>query len=104
MKIEFEFDRAEIEKKGYQVSDITNLVKRSFSVKQYPCVEDGAVLAFTDNGNANDFCGMWAIITKLINTNWFSKFTSACRWFDDEETEAEDVLAQAWKLTGRKLA
>ncbi len=67
-------------------------------------MEDSEVLAFTDNGEKKDYTNMWAIITKLMDSNWFIPSASSCSWYDDDNAEAEDVLTQAWKFEKRKLS
>lgn len=101
MKIEFTFNTAAIEKQGYKVQDIHNIIKKNFEKKGLPCVSEDDVLAFSDKGGKYDFSNMWNIITALMNTKWFKNFSTSCYWYNDDDAEAEDILAQSWKFEQR---
>jgi hypothetical protein len=100
MKIEFTFDPKAIEQQGYAVNDVYSTIKKHFAGKGLPCIADGEVLAFGDNGQENDYAYMWNIILRLLKSEWFVAFASSCTFFDDDDIE-EDVLSQAWKVQKR---
>ena len=104
MRVEFTFDSGAVEKQGHTMQDVYYVIKKNFMAKGLPCVADTEVLAFTDNGQKKDYINMWAIITELMNSNWFIPSATACSWYDDDNAEAEDILAQAWKFEKRKLS
>lgn len=94
MKVEFVFDRDVVGQRGYTMDTVYRTVKKNFAAKNLPCVSDGDILAFTDNGGTNDFSDMWAIIMTLLRTEWFVPFSSPCVWYEDDGSE-EDVLSRA---------
>lgn len=104
MKVEYEFDKKKIEGLGYTEERVKATVKRIHAEKGLPCLLDGRVLAFTDNGRREDYSNLWINISRLINSKWFLKCATALRWFDENDDEIyEDVLAQA-ELLIRKRA
>ena len=100
MKIEFSFNQSALEKQGYTLDDVYSTIKKHFAGKGLPCIADGEVLAFGDNGQENDYAYMWNIILRLLKSEWFVAFASSCTFFDDDDIE-EDVLSQAWKVQKR---
>ena len=103
MKVEFVFDQDKVKQRGYTMDTVYDTIKKNFAAKNLRCVSDGEILAFEDNGGANDFSGMWAIIMALLRTDWFVSFATSCVWYEDDGSE-EDVLSQAWKVRGKKMA
>jgi hypothetical protein len=103
MKVEFAFDKRKVEQQGYTINAVHQTLKKNFTAKGLRCIEDGDTLCFADNGGDNDFSGMWAIIMALLRTDWFTCLAASCTWYDDDGTQ-EDVLSQAWKVQGRKMA
>lgn len=102
MKVKFVFDRDKVEQRDYTMDTVYRTIKKNFAAKNLPCILDGEVLAFTDNGGANDFSNMWAIIMALLRTEWFVPFSSSCVWYEDDGSK-EDVLSQAWKVRGETI-
>ena len=85
MKVEFTFDKEQIQQYGLH------------------CISNGERLSFAGCGGEEDFSNMWAILMALLRTDWFPKFAASCTWHDDDGTQ-EDVLSQAWKIQRRKMA
>ena len=103
MKVEIEFDKGKVEALGYTYERIAATVKRIHAEKNLPCVSDGTVLAFCDNGHKEDYSNMWICISRLINSSWFLKCATALRWFDENDDEVfEDVLSQAALLIRKR--
>ncbi|MDR2089713.1 MAG: hypothetical protein LBP73_10195 [Clostridiales Family XIII bacterium] len=94
MKVEFSFDKDIVEQSGYTLGDIHHTIKKKFNERNLPCVSDGDILAFTDNGNKNDFSNMWTVIMGLTRSDWFMSFATSCVWHEDANKK-EDVLRQA---------
>lgn len=103
MKVEFSFDKHKVEQHGYTLDTVHSTIKKNFAAKNLCCVADGDVLAFQDNGGVNDFANMWAIIMALLRTTWFVPLAASCTWYEDDGSE-EDVLSQAWKVHGKRMA
>lgn len=103
MKVEFIFDRSKVEQQGYSMPTIYQTIQKNFAAKNQRCTKEQETLAFEDNGGENDFSGMWSIIMALLRTDWFPKLASSCVWYEDDGSE-EDVLSQAWKVRGQKMA
>ena len=82
MKVEFTFDKEQIQQYGYTVEAVRQTIQKS---------------------GEEDFSNMWAILMALLRTDWFPKFAASCTWHDDGGTQ-EDVLSQAWKIQRRKMA
>lgn len=101
--MEFVFDKDKVEQKGYTLDTIYSTIKKNFAAQGLCCVSDRDTLAFTDSGGVNDFASMWSIIMALLRTPWFVPFSTSCTWYDDDGSE-EDVLSQAWKVRGKKMA
>ncbi|MDO4545001.1 MAG: hypothetical protein Q4C25_02490 [Bacillota bacterium] len=104
MRVEFIFDPSVIENQGHTIQDVYDVIKKNFLAKGLLCVAEENVLAFTDNGGKKDYMNMWAIITKLMNSNWFIPSATSCCWYDDDNSEAEDILSQAWKFEKRRMS
>ena len=103
MKVEFTFDKEQIQQYGYAVDTVRQTIQKNFAAKGLPCVSDGDKLSFAGCGGEGDFSNMWAILMALLRTDWFPKFAASCTWYDDDGTQ-EDVLSQAWKIQRRKMA
>ena len=97
MRVEFIFDKAKVQQRGYTLEAVYHALKKNFEAKHLHCIAEHEILAFTGHGNEGDFSSMWAIIMALLRTEWFHRFAASCVWYDDDGTE-EDVLAQAWKV------
>ena len=97
MKVEFTFDKAKVQQRGYTLEAVYHTIKKNFEAKHLRCIAEHEILAFTGNDNEGDFSSMWAIIMALLRTEWFSDIAASCVWYDDDGTE-EDVLAHAWKV------
>ena len=99
MKVEYAFDKTKLQALGYTYEQAVATVKRVHAERNLPCIADGEILAFSDNGNRQDYSNLWIIITRLINSSWFLKCATAMRWFDENDDDCyEDVLEQAEKL------
>jgi len=103
MRIEFTFDTRKIEEQGYALHDIYGTIKKNFAARNLPCVSEQDALVFTDNGAQDDYANMWSLIMALLRKDWFMEFADSCVWFEDDGSE-EDVLSQAWKVRGRRMA
>ena len=103
MKVEFTFDKEQIQQYGYTVEAVRQTIQKSFAAKGLHCISNGERLSFAGCGGEEDFSNMWAILMALLRTNWFPKFAASCTWHDDDGTQ-EDVLSQAWKIQRRKMA
>ena len=99
MKVEFTFDKEQIQQYGYTVEAVRQTIQKSFAAKGLHCISNGERLSFAGCGGEEDFSNMWA----LLRTDWFPKFAASCTWHDDDGTQ-EDVLSQAWKIQRRKMA
>ncbi len=96
MKVEYEFDKKQIEELGYTEGRVKTTVMRIHKEKGLPCVSSGSVLAFADNGRREDYSNLWINISRLINSKWFLECATALRWFDNNDDDIyEDILAQA---------
>jgi hypothetical protein len=102
MKVEFTFDKSLVEQNGYTLGDIYNTIKKKFGERNIPCVSDGGILAFSDNGGKNDFSSMWTVIMGLTRADWFLSFATSCVWYEDEH-KWEDVLRQAKEKKLKRL-
>ena len=106
MRVEFEFDRNKVEALGYHMEQVEACLKSVFFADSFRCTAEGHVMIFEDNDQKDDFANMWANIMDLINSSWFLKCATACRWYDlsdnGEEELFEDVLAQAHHLIRKK--
>lgn len=98
MQVKFSFDKAAVERRGYTLEAVQQIVKSLFVVHDLSCVSTGDVLAFKDKGHGDDFACMWDAILSLLRADWFMDCATACVW-QDEDGE-EDVLAQAGKVRG----
>ncbi len=100
MRVEFEFDRQKVEDLGHTVDEVYDLVKERFTERGLVCVSENEILAFRDQGGKEDFSAMWVLIVRIINSGWFLQCASACRWYDefDSDETPEDVLSQAHLL------
>lgn len=96
MQVNFTFDKATVEQRGYMLKDVHRTVKNLFAVHNLPCVSDSDPLSFTDKGRGDDFVVMWDIILSLLHSDWFMDCAAACVW-QDEDGE-EDILSQAGKV------
>ena len=103
MKVEFTFDKEQIQQYGYTVEAVRQTIQKSFAAKGLHCISNGERLSFAGCGGEEDFSNMWAILMALLRTDWFPKFAASCTWHDDDGTQ-EDVLSQAWKIQRRKMA
>lgn len=104
MKVEYEFNKKKIEELGYTEERVRATVMRIHAEQNLPCIANGTVLAFTDNGHKEDYSNLWINISRLINSKWFLKCATALRWFDEDDDEFfEDVLAQAGLLIRKSL-
>ena len=103
MKVEFTFDKEQIQQYGYTVDAVKQTILRGFVAKGLRCTSADEPMTFTDSGHKEDFSNMWAILMALLRTDLFPKFAASCTWYDDESTQ-EDVLSQAWKIQRRKMA
>lgn len=99
MRVEFEFDNKRISANGYRMEQIPVTLKRVFFEDGFCCTSEDGVIIFKGNDREDNFANMWLSIQDLINSTWFLKFASACRWYDlsdnGEGALFEDVLAQA---------
>lgn len=95
MKVQFSFDRAAVERRGYTLEDVHRTVKNLFAVHGLPCIFDGGALVFEDKRHGDDFAIMWDIILSLLRADWFMDCATSCVW-QDEDGE-EDLLSH----TGR---
>lgn len=75
---------------------VCHTLKKAFSERNIPCVEDGEALTFESSGREHDFSNMWAVLMALLRAEWFTSSAASCVWVDDDGAE-EDVLSQAWK-------
>ncbi len=98
MTVKISFNKAAVERQGYVLEDVHRTVKNLFAVHNLPCVSEGSVLAFKDNGLGDDFAVMWDIILALLRADWFLDCAVSFAW-QDEDGE-EDVLVQAEKVRG----
>lgn len=96
MRVEFTFDKELAEANGYDMEDIYETIKEEFAAKNLPCVSDGEVLSFADRGHKDDFAHMWVNIWRISQTEWFLKFATSCKFYEDDG-KWEDVLRQARK-------
>ena len=103
MKVEFTFDKEQIQQYGYTVEAVRQTIQKSFAAKGLHCISNGERLSFAGCVGEEDFSNMWAILMALLRTDWFPKFAASCTWHDDDGTQ-EDVLSQAWKIQRRKMA
>ena len=103
MKVEFTFDKEQIQQYGYTVDAVKQTILRGFVERGLRCTSDDEPMTFTDSGHKEDFSNMWAILVALLRTDWFPKFAASCTWYDDVGTQ-EDVLSQAWKIQRQKMA
>ena len=83
MKVEFTFDKEQIQQHGYTVDAVRQTILRGFAAKGLCCVSADDPMTFM----------------ALLRTDWFPKFAASCTWYDDDGTQ-EDVLSQAWKVSG----
>ena len=102
MRVEFQFDPGKVAAHGYRIEQIQATLKRVFEKDGFRCTSEIDVITFEGNDLDGDFADMWLSIQDLINSSWFLKCASACRWYDQsdngEEEICEDVLAQAHYL------
>ena len=103
MKVEFTFDKEQIQQYGYTVDTVRQTIQNNFAAKGLPCVSDDEKLSFGGCGSEEDFSNMWGILMALLRTDWFPKLAASCTWYDDDGTQ-EDVLSQAWKIQRQKMA
>ena len=103
MKVEFTFDKEQIQQHGYTVDAVRQTILRGFAAKGLCCVSADDPMTFMGRGRKEDFSNIWAILMALLRTDWFPKFAASCTWYDDDGTQ-EDVLSQAWKIQRRKMA
>lgn len=68
MKVEFTFDKAKVQQRGYTLEAVYHALKKNFEAKHLRCITEHEILAFADNGNEGDFPSMWAIIMALLRT------------------------------------
>ena len=99
MKVEFTFDKEQIQRYGYTVDAVRQTILRGFAAKGLRCVSVDDPITFTGRGRKEDFSNIWAILMALLRTDWFPKFAAPCTWYDDDGTQ-EDVLSQAEKVSG----
>jgi len=97
MKVEFSFNKAAVERKGYSVNDVHCVIKKLFAACDLPCISEGATLAFKDKGHGDDFACMWEIIMALLRSDWFLACATACVWQDDDGAP-ENILVKASKV------
>lgn len=98
MRVEMAFDENEVRTLGFEKNDAHYTVKKMFEDKDLPCIENENKLVFEDKDRKDDYSNMWIIIMSLLRADWFVKCATSCLFFDDEDDEGEDVLAQAWKV------
>lgn len=99
MKVEFTFDKEQIQQYGYTVDAVKQTILRGFVAKGLRCTSADEPMTFTDSGHKEDFSNVWAILMALLRTDWFPKFAASCTWYDDDGTQ-EDVLSQVGKVSG----
>ena len=99
MKVEFTFDKAQIQQHGYTVDAVRQTILKGFVAKGLRYVSADEPMTFMGSGRKEDFSNMWAILMALLRTDWFPKFVASCTWYDDDGTQ-EDVLSQAGKVSG----
>ena len=104
LKMEFTFDKAAIEKKGYSMESLYGEIKKEFASKNIPCVSDNEVLAFSGTGHKDDFSNMLTIMRIYSQVDWF--MDTASSWIFRTNEGWEDVLKQAKKdwEEGRRYA
>ena len=102
MKVEIAFDSTKVQERGYQMEQILATLKRVFCTDGFRCTSESEVIIFEGNDHEDDFANMWLGIKDLINSSWFLRCVSVCRWSDwsdnGEEQIVEDVLSQAHHL------
>ena len=99
MKVEFTFDKEQIQRYGYTLDAVRQTILRGFVAKGLLCTSADEPMTFADSGRKEDFSHMWDILMALLLADRFPKFVSPCTWYDDDGTQ-EDVLSQAGKVSG----
>lgn len=106
MKVEIAFNPNKVRECGYQMEQILATLKRVFCTDGLRCTSEGEGITFEGNYHEDDFANMWLGIKDLINSSWFLRCASVCRWSDwsdnGEEQIVEDVLSQAHHLINIK--
>lgn len=69
MKVEYEFDKAKMQKLGFSYEQAVIVVKQAHAERNFPCLSDGEILAFCDNDSRHDYSNLWLIMDRLVNTN-----------------------------------
>ena len=103
MKVEFTFDKEQIQQYGYTVEAVRQTIQKSFAAKGLHCISNGERLSFAGCGGERRFLQYVGHFDGIASTDWFPKFAASCTWHDDDGTQ-EDVLSQAWKIQRRKMA
>ena len=99
MKVEFTFDKEQIQQYGYTVDAVKQTILRGFVAKGLRCTSSDGPMTFADSERKEDFSNMWAILMALLRTEWFPQCVSSCTGYDDDGTQ-EDVLSQVGKVSG----
>lgn len=94
MRVEFSFDNARIEARGYTLADVHYTVKQAFAEYGLPCIAEGEILAFSGRGRKDDYSYLWEVIMTLVRCEWFLDVASACYWCENGR-RVEDILFQA---------
>ena len=103
MRVDFAFDSQKAQRQGYTVAGIFRVLEKNFAARNLPCTIQGDCLSVTDRGREGDSSSLWSVIMALLRKEWFVNTAAACTWYDDDGTE-EDVLSQAWKVRGQRMA
>ena len=69
LKVEFTFDKEQIQQYGYTVEAVRQTIQKSFAAKGLHCISNGERLSFAGCGGEEDFSNMWAILMALLRTD-----------------------------------